>query len=53
MLEFFAESGGSTTSILWWWIFPPGLGIAFLSLSFILLGFAMDEIFNPKLRRRR
>jgi peptide/nickel transport system permease protein len=53
MLEFFAESGGSTTNILWWWIFPPGLGIALLSLSFILLGFAMDEIFNPKLRRRR
>lgn len=38
---------------LWWLIIPPGLAIAILSLSFILLGYAMDEILNPKLRMRR
>lgn len=38
---------------LWWLIVPPGLAIAGLSLSFILLGYAMDEILNPKLRMRR
>lgn len=37
----------------WWWIVPPGLSIAAVSLSFILLGYALDEILNPKLRRRR
>jgi len=35
----------------WWWVIPPGLGIALLSLSFIMIGYAVDEIFNPKLRR--
>jgi ABC-type dipeptide/oligopeptide/nickel transport system permease subunit len=37
----------------WWWLIPPGVGIALVSLSFILIGFALDEIFNPRLRRRR
>jgi len=36
-----------------WWIIPPGVSIALVSLSFILLGYALDEILNPKLRRRR
>ena len=37
----------------WWWVLPPGICIAAASLSFILLGFALDEVLNPKLRRRR
>ena len=37
----------------WWWVLPPGLCIAFISLAFILLGYALDEILNPKLRIRR
>jgi len=37
----------------WWWVIPPGLCIAALAVSFILLGFALDEILNPRLRRRR
>lgn len=37
----------------WWWIVPPGLCIALLALAFILLGFALDEVLNPKLRLRR
>jgi len=36
----------------WWWVIPPGLCIALLSLSFIMIGYAVDEIFNPKLRKR-
>ena len=38
---------------LWWWVLPPGLCIAALSLSFILLGYALDEILNPRLRLRK
>lgn len=37
----------------WWWIVPPGVSIALVSLSFILIGYALDEILNPKLRQRR
>ena len=37
----------------WWWIIPPGLCIAAIATAFILLGFALDEILNPKLRQRR
>ncbi len=37
----------------WWWVVPPGLCIAFLAVAFILLGFALDEVFNPRLRMRR
>lgn len=38
---------------LWWWVLPPGFSIALVSLSFILIGYALDEIFNPRLRKRR
>lgn len=37
----------------WWWVLPPGFSIALVSLSFVLIGYALDEIFNPRLRRRR
>lgn len=37
----------------WWLIFPPGFSIAVVSLAFILIGYALDEHFNPKLRKRR
>ncbi len=36
----------------WWWILPPGLLIALLSASFLFVGYAMDEILNPRLRKR-
>jgi len=38
---------------VWWWVLPPGFGIALVSLSFVLVGYALDEVFNPRLRRRR
>jgi peptide/nickel transport system permease protein len=37
----------------WWWVVPPGLLISLVALSFILIGNALDEILNPKLRQRR
>jgi len=36
----------------WWWFLFPGLAIVLLSLAFVLLGYALDEIFNPRLRQR-
>ncbi len=47
------ESAGSASNLPWWWVIPPGLAIALISLSFILIGYSLDEIFNPRLRRRR
>lgn len=37
----------------WWWIVPPGICIALIAVAFILLGYALDEILNPKLRVRK
>ena len=35
-----------------YWVVPPGLCIAVLALSFVMMGFSLDEILNPRLRRR-
>jgi len=36
----------------WWWIIPPGLLIALTIASLVLMGQTMEEIINPRLRRR-
>ncbi|MEM4233089.1 MAG: ABC transporter permease [Thermoplasmata archaeon] len=36
----------------WWYFVPPGICIALVVLGFTFLGYAMDEILNPKLRKR-
>jgi peptide/nickel transport system permease protein len=36
----------------WWYILPPGLCIIAMVLSFSLVGYALDDVLNPKLRRR-
>ena len=36
----------------WWYFVPPGFFIALVVLGFTFLGYAMDEILNPKLRKR-
>ncbi|MBI4799632.1 MAG: ABC transporter permease [Desulfarculus sp.] len=33
-----------------YWLFPPGLCISLITLSFYLLGRAMDEVLDPRLR---
>lgn len=51
MLYNFTSYAGAKTN--WWWILPPGLSIALLAVSFIMLGYALDEVLNPRLRIRR
>ena len=34
------------------WIIMPGLCIVFIVLGFTFVGYAMDEVLNPKLRKR-
>jgi peptide/nickel transport system permease protein len=36
----------------WWWIVPPGLAIVAVVLAFTMIGYALDDILNPKLRAR-
>jgi len=48
-----ARYAGAFFRFMWWWIIPPGIAITILALSFVLIGHALDEILNPKLRVRR
>lgn len=48
-----AQRFGGVFHERWLWIVPPGVSIALVSLAFILLGYALDEILNPRLRIRR
>jgi ABC-type dipeptide/oligopeptide/nickel transport system permease subunit len=34
------------------WLIAPGFAIVMVVLGFTLLGYALDEIFNPRLRKR-
>jgi peptide/nickel transport system permease protein len=36
----------------WWLLFPAGLAVTLLAAAFYLVGRAMDEIVNPRLRAR-
>jgi peptide/nickel transport system permease protein len=51
MLEIAYEKG-AFSSYAWWSIIAPGVCIVVLIMSFYLIGDALDEIMNPKLRRR-
>lgn len=51
MLEF-AFNAGAATIGAWWWLLAPGLAIVLVVLSFTMVGYALDEILNPRLRRR-
>jgi peptide/nickel transport system permease protein len=48
----YASNAGAFTIGLHWWIIAPGLCIVFVVLGFTLLGYALDDILNPKLRKR-
>jgi peptide/nickel transport system permease protein len=50
---FYAQARGAFLSGAWlWWVLPPGLLITFAVLGFALVGFDMERIVNPRLRRR-
>jgi len=47
-----AYENGAFDSGAWWWTVPPSLAIIICVLSFSLVGYALDDIFNPRLRKR-
>jgi peptide/nickel transport system permease protein len=50
MLEF-AFGRGAVSAGAWWALLPPGFAIVWIVLGTTLLGTAMEEVFNPRLRR--
>jgi peptide/nickel transport system permease protein len=52
MLQY-AFSFGGFSHYAWYWILPPGLCITGLCLAFVFMGYAVDEVVNPRLRRRK
>jgi peptide/nickel transport system permease protein len=47
---YFAENNEAVTSGAWWWYVPPGLAVALLIISLVMLNFGIDEFINPRLR---
>jgi peptide/nickel transport system permease protein len=44
---------GAVTLKAWWYFVPPGLGILAVALAFTLVGTALEEVLDPRLRDRR
>ncbi len=50
---FYAQARNAFLSGAWiWWVIPPGLMITASVLGFALLGFALEEALNPRLKSR-
>jgi peptide/nickel transport system permease protein len=47
---YYAQANTAELSGYWWWYIPPGLAIALLGTSLVLLNFGIDEFINPRLR---
>ena len=47
-----AFAQGAITIGAWWYLLPPGIAIALVVLAFMLVGNALDEVVNPRLRGR-
>lgn len=46
-----AQSGGALLFGHWWWILAPGIGIFLSVFSFMRIGVALEEIFNPRMKQ--
>jgi len=47
---FYAQGANAELTGYWWWYIPPGLAVALLGTSLVLLNFGIDEFVNPRLR---
>jgi peptide/nickel transport system permease protein len=45
-----ARSNGALYGGLYYWVLEPAILLMVAGLAFALLGFALDRIFNPRLR---
>ena len=44
---------GAITTGSWWFIVPPGVAVVLVVLSFNLVGQALEDVLDPRLRGRR
>ena len=44
-----AQAQGALIFGAWWWVVFPGFAVFLLAFSFISLGYALEELFNPRL----
>ena len=49
MLQWVWKTGHMFTAP--WWLLPPGICISLITLSFYMIGRAMDEVIDPRLRQ--
>jgi peptide/nickel transport system permease protein len=47
-----AFTQGALTQEAWWYYVPPGVGIVLVVLAFTLIGHAIEEVLDPRLRER-
>lgn len=52
MMLHYAFECGATGLGAYWYYLPPGICVILVVLAFTLLGYAFDEIMNPKLKER-
>ena len=45
----FAFARGSVSAHAWWVLYPPGLGIVWVTMACTLLGNGLEQVFNPRL----
>jgi ABC-type dipeptide/oligopeptide/nickel transport system permease subunit len=51
---YWAQVRGAFLTPAWlWWVIPPGVMIASAALGFALMGFALEQRINPRLRQGR
>jgi peptide/nickel transport system permease protein len=48
-----AYHADAITTGCWWYVVPPGVCVVLVVLAFTLIGQALEEILNPRLRARR
>ena len=53
IILYWARVRGALLNNYWWWIITPGLLIMLLVLGFAFLSHALDQVLNPRLRRRK
>ena len=52
MILYYAEANNAVSRGAWWYFLPAGICVILVVLGFTLMGYAFDEILNPKLKER-
>jgi len=53
MILYYANKAGALATGRWWFIIPPGVCIMLVAIGFAFSSYSLDQILNPRLRKRR